>query len=235
VPLPGCTVDYMSGVVEHPETRPATEQYLAAIYVLETGGADVIQARLAERVGHTAPTVSEMVHRLEEDGYVTVQGRVLNLTGAGRKLAENVLRKHCLAARLLVDVLGLPWHLVHAEADRWEHVISDDVEARLVAVLGDRSTCPHGCPIPGLCAQLPATSALTDAKVGQRVRLTRLTDPGNFDLEALAYLEDNDFLPGCEATVTAKGPDGSLVLSVGDHEVVMGAPTAKRLRVTLSA
>jgi DtxR family transcriptional regulator, Mn-dependent transcriptional regulator len=234
VPFPCPTVKRMSAIVEHPGAHPPKEQYLAAIYVLEAGGADVIQARLAERVGHSAPTVSEMVHRLEEDGYVTAQGRVLSLTSTGREVAESVLRKHCLAARFLVDVLGLPWHLVHAEADRWEHVISDDVEARLVAVLGGPTTCPHGCPIPGLCTQVVPTSALTDAKVAQRVRLSRLVDPGEFDLEALAYLEENHFLPGCEAVVTAKGPDGSLVLRVGDRKVVIGAPMARRLRVTLS-
>ncbi|HTT91349.1 MAG TPA: metal-dependent transcriptional regulator [Acidimicrobiales bacterium] len=225
----------MSAIVEHPRGHIATEQYLVAIYLLEADRTEAIQARLAERLGHAAPTVSEMVHRLEEDGYITVNRRVLTLTTAGRELAENVLRKHCLAARLLADVLGLPWHLVHAEADRWEHIISDDVAARLVAVLGDPTTCPHGCPIPGLCAEVKPTSCLADAKVGQRVRLIRLIDPGEFDVEELAYLEENRFLPGCEATVTAKGPDGSLVLGVGAATVVIGAATARRIRVVLSA
>ncbi|HTV11664.1 MAG TPA: metal-dependent transcriptional regulator [Acidimicrobiales bacterium] len=225
----------MSATADHLGAHPPTEQYLAAIYVLGSHGEAVIQARLAERVGHTAPTVSEMVHRLKEAGYITAQGRELRLTSTGRGLAESVLRKHCLAARLLAEVIGLPWHLVHAEADRWEHVISDDVAARLAEVLGNPTTCPHGCPIPGLCTQMGPTSALADAKVGQRARLVQLDDPAKFDLEALAYLEANHFLPGCEATVAAEGPDGSLVLSVGEHNLVMGVSMAKRLRVVLSA
>ena len=227
------TVNMMSAIVEHPRAHMPLEQYLVAIYVLEANGTDVIQARLAERVGHSAPSVCEMVHRLEEDGYITIRRRVLTLTSTGRELAENVLRKHCLAARLLVDVVGVPWHLVHAEADRWEHVISDDVAARLVTVLGDPTTCPHGCPIPGLCTELAPTSFLKDAKVGQRVRLVRLIDPAEFDIEELAYLEKSRFLPGCEGTVAAKGLDGSLMLSVGAGTVVIGSAAAKGIRVTL--
>jgi len=225
----------MPAIVEHSRAHIPTEQYLAAIYVLQANGTEVIQARLGERVRHSAPTVSEMVHHLEDDGYITVQGRVLDLTPAGREVAENVLRKHCLAARLLTDVVGLPWHLVHAEADRWEHVISDDVAARLVAVLGEPATCPHGCPIPGFCTDLGPTTSLADAKVGQRARLIRLIDPAEFRMEELAYLEQNGFLPGSEATVAAKGPDDSLVLSVGAATLVIGADTARRLRVALSA
>jgi len=217
---------------EHAEVHASTEQYLTAIYVLEKDGAEVIQARLAERVGHSAPTVSEMVQRLKAAGYVPAEGRVLSLTSTGRELAEKVLRKHCLAGRLMSDVLGLPWHLVHAEAERWEHVMSDDVAARLVKVLGDPTTCPHGCPIPGSCISLGPTTVLADAKVGQHVRLVRLLELAEFGAQALAYLEENEFTPGCEAVVTAKGPDGSLVLSVGEHKVVMGGSMAKRLCVT---
>jgi DtxR family transcriptional regulator, Mn-dependent transcriptional regulator len=230
-----CTVGCMTAIVEHPRGYITTEKYLVAIYLREASNTEAIQARLAERLGHAAPTVSEMVHRLEEDGYVTVDRHVLTLTAAGRELAETVLRKHCLAARLLADVIGLPWHLVHAEAGRWEHVISDDVAARLAAVLGDPTTCPHGCPIPGLCTEVRPTSCLADARVGQRVRLIRLVDPGEFSADELAYLEENDFLPGREATVTTKGPDGSLVLGIGTGTVVLGAVTARRIRVTLSA
>lgn len=211
---------------------PPTAEYLAAIYVLEQQGGAVVQARLAERVGHTAPTVSGMVHRLEEAGYVTGAGHGLRLSDPGRELAEKVLRKHCLAARLLADVIGLPWHLVHDEATRWEHVISDEVADRLVQVLGHPTTCPHGCPVPGLCVRVPLASVLGGAKTGQRVRLLQVVDPGGLETTTLAYLEDNHFLPGTEATVSARGPDGSLVLEVGDHTVVMGAALAGRLLVS---
>ena len=116
----------------------------------------MIQARIAERLGRSAPSVSEMLDRLIDDGYVTREGRRLSLTDSGRALAEKVVRKHRLAERLLVDVIGLEWHKVHREAGRWEHVISDDVEARLVELLGDPATCPHGNPIPGSHSPAPA-------------------------------------------------------------------------------
>jgi DtxR family Mn-dependent transcriptional regulator len=211
--------------------HPPSEQYLEAIFNLEEEGSQVIQARLAERVGHSAPTVSEMVHRLREAGYIEVTGRSISLTASGRKLATSVIRKHRLAERLLTDILGLPWHKVHAEADRWEHVISDDVEERLVEVLGNPSTCPHGNPIPGSGVKPEPATVLADAQVGDRVRLARVTELVEFDLEALVYLDEHGFVPGSEAVVAAQGPDGTLVLEVGGVTVVLGAPLAGQLYV----
>lgn len=187
-----------------PGVHPPTEQYIEAISNLMDEGAQVIQARLAERVGHSAPTVSEMVHRLRDAGLIEVNGHTLTLTSSGRELATSVVRKHRLAERLLADVIGLPWHLVYAEADRWEHVISDEVEALMVELLGNPTTCPHGYPIPGSDFQPVPTTLLADASVGDRVRLNRVMELVNFDREALVYLEERHFLPGCEATVTAR-------------------------------
>ncbi len=211
--------------------HPPSEQYLEAIFNLEEEGSQVIQARLAERVGHSAPTVSEMVHRLRESGYIEVTGRSISLTSTGRKLATSVIRKHRLAERLLTDIIGLPWHKVHAEADRWEHVISDDVEERLVEVLGNPSTCPHGNPIPGSGTKPEPATVLAKAQVGDRVRLSRVTELVEFDLEALTYLDKHGFVPGCEAVVAAQGPDGTMVLEVGAGTVVLGAPLAGQLYV----
>ncbi|MBV9936545.1 MAG: metal-dependent transcriptional regulator, partial [Actinobacteria bacterium] len=129
--------------------HPPVEEYLEAIYELEEEGVPVIRARLAERLGHAAPTVTENVKRLEEKGYVNATGRAVRMSPQGRRLAESVTRKHRLAERLLTDVIGLEWHKIHAEAGRWEHVISDDVEEKLQELLGHPSTCPHGNPIPG--------------------------------------------------------------------------------------
>jgi DtxR family transcriptional regulator, iron-dependent repressor len=224
----------MSASAESATVNPASERYLAAIFILQEDGAQVVQARLAEMVGHAAPTVSEMVHRLEQAGYVRVDGRLLDLTEAGHEVAVKVVSKHRLAARLLTDVLGLPWDVAHAEADRWEHVISDEVADRLSQVLGNPTTCPHGCPIPGACATVEPTSRLAEAAVGQHVSLSRICGLAKFGADALAYLEGQHFVPGWEATVTARGPDGSLVLSVDDHTVVLGAETAEQLRVTLA-
>src|SRR5580658_9854092 len=154
------------------EYHPPVEEYLETMLGLAEEGVPVIQARIAERLGRSAPSVSEMLERLIEDGYVSRHGRRLDLTENGRALAEKVVRKHRLAERLLVDVIGLEWHKVHREAGRWEHVISDDVEARLIELLGDPATCPHGNPIPG--SRSPAPSApvrrLGDVGAGERVR-----------------------------------------------------------------
>ena len=129
--------------------HPPLEEYLETIYSLEEEGVVVIQARLVERLGHSAQSVSEMVHRLESEGYLERRGRGVALTGEGRSRAESVVRKHRLAERFLVEIVGLPWHRAHVEAGRWEHVISEEVESRFVAILGNPSTCPHGNPIPG--------------------------------------------------------------------------------------
>src|ERR1700722_17199498 len=198
-----------------PGVHPPNEQYLEGILYLEEEGSQVIQARLAEHVGHSAPTVSEMVHRLKEAGYIEVKGRSISLTDSGRKLATSVIRKHRLAERLLTDVIGPPWHKVHAEADRWEHVISDDVEARLVEILGNPSTCPHGNFIPRSGRAPVPSTVLSEARVGQQVRLARIAEIVELDMDALIYLEEHSFIPGCEATVTAQGPDGRLLL---EHE-----------------
>src|SRR3954453_7807072 len=128
-----------------------TEMYLRTIFELEEEGIVPLRARIAERLSQSGPTVSQTVARMERDGLVKVEGdRHLDLTDTGRSLAVRVMRKHRLAECLLVNVIGLPWEEVHVEACRWEHVMSEEVERRLVSLLGDPSTCPHGNPIPGL-------------------------------------------------------------------------------------
>src|SRR5687768_14010079 len=119
--------------------------YLRTVWELEEEGIPPIRARLVERLGLSAPAVSETVQRLVEEGLLQLQDdRRLELTDRGRGIAWHVMRKHRLAERLLTDVIGLPWEAAHNEACRWEHVISDAVEERLVAVLGDPQTSPFG-------------------------------------------------------------------------------------------
>jgi DtxR family Mn-dependent transcriptional regulator len=128
-----------------------TEMYLRTVFELEEEGIVPLRARIAERLSQTGPTVSQTVARMERDGLMRVEGdRQLSLTTAGRVLAMRVMRKHRLAECLLVDVIGLPWEDVHVEACRWEHVISDSVERRLVDLLKYPVRCPHGNIIPGL-------------------------------------------------------------------------------------
>src|SRR5215813_10155995 len=125
--------------------------YLRTVLELEEEGVPALRARIAERLSQSGPTVSQTVARMERDGLLRVGGdRHLELTDTGRSLAVRVMRKHRLAECLLVNVIGLPWEDVHVEACRWEHVMSEEVERRLVALLGDPSVCPHGNPIPGL-------------------------------------------------------------------------------------
>jgi DtxR family Mn-dependent transcriptional regulator len=128
-----------------------TEMYLRTIYELVEEGIVPLRARIAERLHQSGPTVSQTVARMERDGLVTVEGdRHLELTDEGMRLATRVMRKHRLAERLLIDVIGLDWELVHAEACRWEHVMSETVERRLVELLDHPTESPYGNPIPGL-------------------------------------------------------------------------------------
>lgn len=128
-----------------------TEMYLRTIYELAEEGIIPLRARIAERLGHSGPTVSQTVARMERDGLVVVSGdRHLELTAAGHAKAMRVMRKHRLAERLLIDVIGLEWEFVHEEACRWEHVMSDRVEQRLVGLLQHPRYSPYGNPIPGL-------------------------------------------------------------------------------------
>lgn len=151
-----------------------TEMYLRTIYDLEEEGVVPLRARIAERLEQSGPTVSQTVARMERDGLLRVAGdRHLELTDKGRELATSVMRKHRLAERLLVDIIGLPWEEVHAEACRWEHVMSEEVERRLVQVLDNPTVSPFGNPIPGLNV-LGMDQAHTDHDGTNLVRLTQL-------------------------------------------------------------
>ena len=143
-----------------PEYHPAFEEYCEAVFELQEDDVDVIQARIAERLGVSRPAVSEMIKRMESEGFVQLTGTRIDLTDGGRRLAERVVRRHRLAERFLTDLLGLSWAVAHKEAGKWEHVISADVEEAMVRVLGDPTTCPHGNPIPGSDYHAPDAQAL---------------------------------------------------------------------------
>ena len=178
---------------------PAVEDYLETIYELEESGIPPMRARLVERLGVSAPTVSETVARLEREGYLTLDDqRVLRLTGAGLTAATAVMRRHRLAERLLVDVLKVPWHQVHEEAHRLEHAISETLEPYLVTVLGDPGTCPHGNPIPGSAnhestkGQVP----LTDLAPGVPATVRRIDEEVEARPDAMRDLERLLLMPG---------------------------------------
>ncbi len=127
----------------------STQEYLEALYEMAEEGIPMVQARLAEWMGVSRASVSEAVKRLTRDGLVVTEGRTLSFTPGGTRMAVAQVRRHRLAEHFLIRVIGLPWHKAHEEAGRWERAISDEVEARMVEILGDPGACPHGNPIPG--------------------------------------------------------------------------------------
>jgi len=158
-----------------------TEMYLRTIYELVEEGIVPLRARIAERLHQSGPTVSQTVARMERDGLLTVEGdRHLQLTDEGNRLAVRVMRKHRLAERLLTDVIGLDWELVHEEACRWEHVISETVEKRLLELLGSPTESPYGNPIPGL-EELGASTIGEEFRFGVEP-LSKVAGPGS-DME----------------------------------------------------
>jgi DtxR family Mn-dependent transcriptional regulator len=167
-----------------------------------------------------------MLDRLREDGYVARDGRRLSLTESGQALAEKVVRKHRLAERLLVDVIGLEWHKVHTEAGRWEHVISDDVEARLVVLLGDPATCPHGNPIPGSHSQAPSgpVRPLGEVEAGELVRLFRISEEVEANLGSLTLLDEGGFIPGVVAKVGDHDTEGNVEVTVEGGGATLRVP-----------
>jgi len=216
--------------------HPPLEEYLETVHEMDEEGTVVTQARLAERLGHSAPTVSQMVKRLAVAGYLKVDHRLVRLTDKGRHQAESVVRKHRLAERLLTDVIGLSWEKAHVEAGRWEHVISDEVEGLIIRLLGNPRTCPHGNPIPGAPPPPFNLAALNECGPGDRVRLERITERVEVDEQALAYLAGHGFTPGARAKVRDKAPDGTLVLEVdGTKEsLAVGPVMAGQLYVAAS-
>jgi DtxR family Mn-dependent transcriptional regulator len=175
-----------------------------------------------------------MIRRLRNEGYLEPTGKAgkaVHLTAKGRSLAESVVRKHRLAERLLTDVIGLPWHKAHVEACRWEHVISDEVEERLIELLEHPTTCPHGNPIPGAGDARDDLFALTETKPGDSVRLERVTELVEIDMDSLTYLSDHHFTPGAGATVRSKAPDGTLTLDLEGGSIALGPSLASQLFV----
>jgi DtxR family transcriptional regulator, iron-dependent repressor len=195
-----------------------TEMYLRTIFELEEEGIIPLRARIAERLGQSGPTVSQTVARMERDRLLRLEDdRQLVLTETGRMLATQVMRKHRLAECLLIDVIGLPWEEVHGEACRWEHVISEQVERRLVELLGYPVHCPHGNVIPGLEELgVPAEAAAAAAAAGREpvasmervagqqpglVTVRRISEQAQSDAALMLKLRRSGIQPGREVTL----------------------------------
>ena len=214
-----------------PEFHPAFEEYCEAIWELKEDDVDVIQARVAERLGVSRPAVSEMIKRMQAEGFVALDGTTINLTADGVGLAEQVVRRHRLAERLLTDILGLSWADAHVEAGKWEHVISEPVELAINRLLDNPTTCPHGNPIPGSSYAPPEVVALVDVPVGGGFTVTRIPEELEFTPGLLEFLEDADVLPGRHGTITATSPDGTMTVEIEGHHVGIGAFASARILV----
>ncbi len=212
------------------EYRAPYREYAAAIYEVRETGLPVIQARIAQWLGVSRASVSEMIRHMVDDGLV-VSADELQLTDAGRHLAEVVVRRHRLAERFLVEVLGLPWVKVHPEAEVWEHAISDDVEKAIWEKLGDPKTCPHGNPIPGAGYRPPPVQPLAELEGTGRVE--RISEELELDGEIMDFLDRHDLRPGADVTVVHRSPNGTLTVAVGEApQVGVGPYIAERLFVS---
>jgi DtxR family Mn-dependent transcriptional regulator len=214
------------------ELIDTTEMYLRTIYELVEEGVPALRARIAERLKQSGPTVSETVARMERDGLVHLHSdRHLALTEKGEQLAARVMRRHRLAECLLTDVIGLEWSLVHDEACRWEHVISTDVEQRLVKILQQPTHSPYGNPIPALAeldAEPPADDFLTGVVVlaeivadgePHEVTLVRMGEVIQVDPAILAVLAEIGIRPGAKLVAATDPLSLSLRTDQGERRI----------------
>ncbi len=220
-----------------------TEMYLKAIYELIEDGVVPMRARIAERLDHSGPTVSQTVARMERDDLLHLEeDRHLTFTALGEERAMRVMRKHRLAERLLVDVIGLEEAYVHEEACRWEHVMSERVEARILTLIGDPEFSPYGNPIPGLAelgwdsgdeagaaAGVPVTQVVEAG--ASRAQIERIGEPAQVDPESLDVLLRSGVVPGAAVTVSAEG-DRIRLCAVGHHAITVPTDVAAHLFAT---
>lgn len=216
-----------------------TEMYLRTIYELEEEGIRPLRARIVERLEQSGPTVSQTVARMERDGLLHVRSdRSLEMTPEGRARAIAVMRKHRLAEKLLTDIIQLDINQVHEEACRWEHVMSEDVEHRLIDVLHNPTHSPFGNPIPGLeelGAQGPADPDRglrpVDLPEGQRVRATilRVNEILQVDRRQFKALSDLGAVIGAEVEVEYH--DGIVTIYRGDKSVDLAEELGHALRI----
>lgn len=208
----------------------STEMYLRTVLELEEEGIPALRARLAERLQLSAPSVSEGVNRLESEGLVQLQeDRTVALTDEGRDIAVHVMRKHRLAERLLVDVLGVEDEFVHEEACRWEHVISDRVEEKLLEFLGHPTTSPYGNPIPGTGASDYERLTLADAS-GDRVRIERISERLQANHDVMQSLDELGVHAGDEVAVGRDGDE--ITLSADGASANLDTASARLLYVS---
>jgi DtxR family Mn-dependent transcriptional regulator len=194
----------------------AEEEYLQTIFWLEEAGLPITAANIARAMQLSAPTVHEMVGRLETDGYVSRGAdKSLSFTKSGREHASQIVRRHRLIERFLTDILNIPWDEVHEEAERLEHAMSPTLEERMLAAIGDAKTCPHGHPIaPGT---RESGVPLADVEEGAKLQILRFENEAE---DVLHYLKAAGLHPGLEGTLAAAGEDEVAIEVNGSRHVV---------------
>jgi DtxR family transcriptional regulator, Mn-dependent transcriptional regulator len=205
----------------------AEEEYLQTIIWLQEAGLPMTGANVARAMQLSAPTVHEMIGRLERDGYV-MRGadKAITFTASGREQAEGMVRRHRLIERFLTDVLGIPWDEVHEEAERLEHAMSPVLEERMRAAIGNAKTCPHGHPIN--VGERIVGVPLGDVELGASVRVLRFENEAE---ELLHYLKDAGIEPGLEGTV-AERDDEQVVLDADGRRCELTHSVAMTVSVT---
>lgn len=218
------------------EISEAAAEYLMTIRYMRGEGQPVIAARLAERLGVSAATVSEMLNRLGREGLLIVDGdtRQLELTDRGRSTAERTFRRHALAEWLLTEVVGLGWAEADDEAHHLQHALSERVTDKIDELLGRPPTCPHGNPIPrdGHTPERPAGIPLSQARAGEEVTILRVTEEAEEDARLLTFLQENEVRPGNVFEVREVAEHiGTLTLRRENRDVTLGLVAAAKLRV----
>jgi DtxR family transcriptional regulator, iron-dependent repressor len=198
------------------QATPAEEEYLQTLFWLQEAKLPMTGANVARAMQLSAPTVHEMVGRLERDGYITRDGdKTISFTQAGEDHAEGIVRRHRLIERFLTDVLGIPWHEVHEEAERLEHAMSPVLEERMLAAIGNAKTCPHGHPIE-VGSRIEGVP-LADAPEGATVRILRFENEAE---DLLLYLKESGIEPGMEGTLASSDEDEVVVEADGRPRAV---------------
>jgi DtxR family Mn-dependent transcriptional regulator len=213
------------------EHHPAFEEYCECIFELHEDNLDVIQARVADRLSVSRPSVSEMIKRMEAEGLIRLRGTKIVLTDEGNVLATKVVRRHRIAERFLTDILGLSWATAHHEAGKWEHVLSAEVEAAMNRVLNNPTTCPHGNSIPGSAHRDVHMTSLADIQIGLPYTVGRITEELEHTSGVLEFLESVNLVVGTTATVTARGEDGNITVRINDDEVTIDSFIGNRVLV----
>ena len=212
--------------MSHDHATVAEEEYLQTIFWLQEAGLPMTGANVARAMQLSAPTVHEMIGRLERDGYITrATDKSIDFTASGREHAEGIVRRHRLIERFLTDVLGIPWDEVHEEAERLEHAMSPVLEERMLAAIGDAKTCPHGHPIrPG---ERIVGVPLADVEVGAKVRVLRFENEAE---ELLHLFKAEGVEPGAEGVV-ADSDDESVSVEFGGATATLTRSVAETVAV----